>query len=429
MATTYLNHLRLFSTAVRIYLVTAALRGFAWDGIRAVLFNLYLLRLGYGPEFVGLAGAAGSLAFSLSCVFAGALGSKWESRRLLVAGLALMAGGIGLLPLAIFVPAAWQAGWLLGGYVLTEFGLAMYFVNGLPFLMTATGPEERHHAFSVQIALVPLAAFAGSLVGGALPHVTATVLGLPPDGAAAYGFSLWLAALILIPGVLALLHVREGRAGRVEVRAAQAPAASAPVTRAVRPPYELIIVLMLVTALRFGGWGAVSTFYNVYLDDGLGMPTALIGAVVAAGQLAAVPAALAAPLLVARWGNRWTIAMGSFAIAVSLLPLALIPHWTAASLGYVGAYSLFYLTTGPIRVFSQEIVSPAWRAAMSGAIGMGPGLSMAAVSLVGGRAIVALGYSSLFLAGAALVASGAWLFWVYFRVPRGELARQPLGGE
>jgi predicted MFS family arabinose efflux permease len=104
-----------------------------------------------------------------------------------------------------------------------------------------------------------------------------------------------------------------------------------------------------------------------------------------------------------------------------MLPLALIPHWGAAGLGFMGVAALFSMTTAPIRVYSQEIVSPGWRAAMSGALMMGAGLSASAMALGGGYAIATLGYRSLFLAGAGLTAAGALLFWAYFRVPRGEL--------
>ena len=55
MVAAYWRALRLFSRDVHFYLITAALIGFTvFGGIYAVLLNLYLLRLGYGPPFVGL---------------------------------------------------------------------------------------------------------------------------------------------------------------------------------------------------------------------------------------------------------------------------------------------------------------------------------------------------------------------------------------
>ena len=415
MAITYLQKLRLFSRDVRLYLITAALSGFTIDGVRAVLLNLYLLRLGYDPEFIGLVNAAAALAFTVSCLPAGALGNRWGSRRMTIIGVGLLAAGSGLLPLVESIPTPWQAGWLLATSTLFGLGLALYYVNGIPFLMGATGPEERNYAFSVHIALGPLAGFAGSLVGGALPSILAAVPGVSPNEPAPYRYPLLIAALLLIPGVLALLPTRE-----VQSRQAQEH-----VTEASRVPFGPILLIALVVMLRFAGRGAAGTFFNVYLDAGLHTSTALVGALSAVGQLLSVPAALAAPMLVARWGSGRTIVLGSLGIALSMLPLALVPHWGAAGLGLMGVMALFAMTTAPLRVYSQEMVSPMWRAAMSGALMMGAGLSASAMAFGGGYLIAALGYPGLFLTGAGLTIAGALLLWAYFRVPRRNLARLP----
>lgn len=411
MVSAYLQKLRLFSRDARFYLITAGLYGFTMDGIYAVLLNLYLLRLGYGPEFIGLVNAAAAFVFTVFCLPAGALGARWGSRRMMIAGVGLLVAGGGLLPLVESIPTIWQARWLLATNSLAGLGLALYLVNGIPFLMGATGLEERSHAFSVQMALGPLAGFTGSLLGGVLPKVFSNVLSVSRDKPASYRYPLLLAALLLIPGMLALMTTREVRTKQVQGRA----------TEAGRGPYGLIILIALIVVLRFAGQGTALTFFNVYLDAGLHTSTALIGVLSAARQLLSVPAALIAPLLVAQWGNARTIVLGSLGIALSMLPLALIPHWSAAGLGFMGVAALFSMTTAPFRVFSQEIVSPGWRAAMSGAMMTGAGLSSSAMAFGGGYLISALGYSGLFLTGAGLTVAGALLFWAYFRVPRGEL--------
>ena len=45
------------------------------------------------------------------------------------------------------------------------------------------------------------------------------------------------------------------------------------------------------------------------------------------------------------------------------------------------------------------------------------------MSFGGGHIITGLGYRSFFLTTAGLTLTGALIYWVYFRVPRGELAR------
>jgi MFS family permease len=155
----------------------------------------------------------------------------------------------------------------------------------------------------------------------------------------------------------------------------------------------------------------------------MGISTALIGGISAVALLIAVPAALLAPLLVARWGNARTILWGMVGLVLCTLPLALIPQWPAASLAYVASSAMFSLTVGPQRVFSQELVTPRWQATMASAFMMGAGLAFAAVSLAGGYLIVGLGYRVLFLISTGSLAAATLFFWLYFRTPRGEMAR------
>jgi MFS family permease len=424
--TDYLSMLRLFSRELRLFLITGALVALAWDGMRSVILNLYLLRLGYGPAFIGLVSAAGAFAFALFCLLAGAMGTRWGSRRMLVTGLGLMAAGFCLLPLVESLASSLRAGWLLGTTVLTYLGLALYLVNGLPFMMGATSTRERNHAFSFHSALLPLAAFCGSLLAGVLPGILASLFNIPLTEPAPYRYTLWLAALLLLPAVPVLITARS--AGRLKV---QAPAVEPEHTGSARAPIGLILIVVLFMALRFGGRGPVVNFFNVYLDDGLGVSTALIGILSASALLISVPGALLAPLFVARWGNTRTIAWGMVGMALCMLPLALVSRWPAAGLAYIGSSAMFSLTVGPLRLFSQELVAPRWQATMASAFMMGSGMAFATLSLAGGYVIVALGYRTLFLIATGLIAAAILLFWFYFRIPRGEMVRLMLseGGE
>jgi MFS family permease len=406
----YASKLRLFSRDVRLFLVMAGLVAFAWDGMRIVLLNLYFLRLGYGPEFIGLITGVGALAFALLTPVAGALGTRLSSRRMIIAGVGLIAVGFLFMPLVEFLPNTWWVSWLLVTTVITFLGLSLYFVNGLPFMMGATGPEERNYVFSVHVALLPLAAFAGSLFAGVLPGLVAKSLGATLQDSVAYRLPLWLATVALIPALVAMVPTQE-----VEARGAQAPA-----TEAGPAPISLFLAIAVAMALRFGGRGSVMAFFNVYLDDALAVPTVLIGVLSAVGQLISVPAGLLTPFLVARLGNARTYTLTTAAVALLMLPVALVPTLGAAGLGYVTSTFFFSMSVGPIRVFHQELVRPHWRAAMAAAFMGGSGLTYAAVSYAGGYIITEWGYRVLFLIGTALVAAGVVYFWAYFRGPRGE---------
>jgi len=413
MAGSYVQKLRLFKRDVLLYLVAAALCGFAMDGINAVLQNLYLLRLGYGPEFIGLANAAAALVFTAGCLPAGLFGTRWGSRRMMIVGLSLLAAGLGSVTVVEFIPAAWWEGWLLATSSLSGLGLALFFVNGIPFLMAVTGPEERDYAFAVHLALGPLAAFAGSLLAGALPSALAAVLNVAPSAPGPYRVALLSGALALVPAAIALVPTRE-------VRAAQS---QEPEPRGERAPFGVIGLIGLLVLLRFAGLGATNTFFNVYLDSGLGSSTALIGGLSAVRGLVSVPGALVAPLFMARWGKRRAIVWGSLGGAFSLLPLALVPHWGAAGLGAAGVSALGGFAGAPFRVFTQELVAPRWRAAASAVLMMGAGLSVAAMAFCGGHLISAVGYSGLFLTSAGLMVVGTVIFWAVFCVAVEKPAR------
>ena len=417
----YLCTLRLFSRDLRLFLITGALVSLAWDGMRAVIFNLYLLRLDFGPDFVGLVNAVGAFAFALFCPLAGAMGTRWGSRKMLIAGLGLMAAGFCLLPLSESMGPNLRTGWLLGANILTYLGFALYLVNGLPFMMDTTGKEERVHAFSFHSALLPLAGFVGSLLAGVLPGFLSSLSGVPLTNPTPYRYTLWLTALLLVPSVPVLLFARS--TGRLEM---QGSAVQPDTARASRAPVVLILVVALLMALRFGGRGPVVTFFNVYMDSEMGISTALIGVLSATALLISVPAALLAPPIVARWGNTRTIAWGMIGLALFTLPLALIPRWPVAGLAYICSSAMFSVTVGPLRVFSQELVAPRWQATMASAFMMGAGLAFATVSLAGGYVIVESGYRTLFLISASLIAAAVLLFWFYFRTPRGEMARLTL---
>jgi predicted MFS family arabinose efflux permease len=202
----------------------------------------------------------------------------------------------------------------------------------------------------------------------------------------------------------------------------------AKVSRSGPAPFVLIALLALVQLLQAAGEGAARTFFNVYLDAGLSVATHQIGALFAAGQLLAVPAALVTPLCIDRWGNGRVFTWSSLGTVISLLPLALIARGWSAGLGFIGVMAMAPVWRTAFTLYRLGVVSPGWRALMNGASKMALGLSFSIASLGGGYIVTGLGYRSLFLTGGSLTAVGVLLFWGYFRVPRGELARQSGSG-
>ena len=210
MLSSYLPTMRSLQRQVWLYFAVMALTGFTVDGgIFSVVFNLFLLRLGYGPEFVGQINSAGLFAFALCSLPSGTLGVWLGNRRAMIVGMALMMVSCFALALSEFVTGTTQTYWLLGFYIVFHSSIAILFVNTAPFLMAVTQETHRSHAFALQSAMLSSAAFAGSLIGGLLPGFFARQMELPLDAATPYRYPLLLAAIMLVFGIILLQRIQD----------------------------------------------------------------------------------------------------------------------------------------------------------------------------------------------------------------------------
>ncbi|MEM7029570.1 MAG: MFS transporter [Chloroflexota bacterium] len=420
--TNYWTILRQTSRDVRMYLLTATLFGLSYFGFVTVLLNLYLLRLEYGPAFIGLANGGTALAFAVCSLPAGAIGDRWGYRRSVVLGVTLVGAGASFLPLAEFLPDILQDGGIIFTRLMSGLGFALYSVNANPYLVAATKDDERNHIFSMRVALPPLTGFIGSLIAGFMPDLFAAMLNLSLDDPAPFRYPLILSGLLLTPAIFGLLTIQD-------IDPVNEPINDTDQTRRLREtvteaaPYAIIAFLAVTALLRMSGEGAGRTFFNVYLDDGLGVPTSRIGLMTAFSQLLAGPAALAAPLLIGRVGKIWAIVISTGATAVFLIVMGIIPHWAIVSLGFTGVISMRAVTQSVTMVVQMEIVPPRWRGKASGAISMAMGSGFSLMALGGGYAIPLIGYQGLYFSAAGLVTLSAVIFWAYFRIPRGEYAQ------
>ncbi len=164
-----ISPIRAFNSQARLFFVVIVGLTFVVDGIYTVLLNLYLLRLGYGTEFIGLVNAIGLLTFALASLPAGILGSRLSTTGLMKFGVVVsLVGGL-LLPMAEWLPPGWREAGLVVPYALMLGGFAFFFVNGAPFLLNVVDDAYKQHAFALKAAHWSLAGFAGSLIGGLLP--------------------------------------------------------------------------------------------------------------------------------------------------------------------------------------------------------------------------------------------------------------------
>lgn len=422
MLVAYKDALRASGHNARIILIITAIMGLSIDGgVYSVIFNLYVLRLNFGPEFVGQINSVANLTFAMGSLTAGWLGTRYGSRRIMILGITGGATGALALPLADLIDRGWQASWLVVAMLLIYGGLSFYFVNSGPFLIRVTAIGTRGAIFAIQSAISGLASFVGGLVGGLLPVLFAALMVVSMANPAPYRMPLLVVGLLMVAALVLVMRTYEPDADEAEPEVIEArPGAPRP-----RSAYSLIVTMSVVRFLQVAGVGAAVTFFNVYMDDRLHVATPTIGLIAASARLLAVPAALLGPVLARRVGYGEAAVIGSLGAVISLLPLALIATPWAAGAGFIGLLAFTSIRYPTFYVFVMERTPPRLRAAMTGAGEMAAGLSFALISLTGGFIIVRYGYDATFLLGALITLAGTLLFagYVWRLRRRPEIAR------
>lgn len=398
----------------RLLLAASGLFALPFYGIQMVLRVLYVLRLGHGPEYVGLFGSVGAFTFMVMGLPSGTLSRRFGIRTTMLVGGAITVIGMALLPLTEFLPAWAQDAWPIASQVIRTAGWSMFSVNLIPALTAATAIAQRSRAYSLNGMFKGLGTFLGTVGGGMLPGFLSRLLSQTLDVPRPYGVALWVGAAISVSALVPLLLVGRVEAETVEERAG------------AQGPFPLLFVTLLVVHvfLSHGGWVTHQSFASAYMDTVLLLPTASIGMVTGLGQFVAMLAPLLNPRLSRRWGDGRTLWVTALGAGLSLLPLALVPHWPAVVVGSAGVLALSAMWMPALHAFQMEAAEPRWRSLVYGTLSTAMGLSFASISLLGGYVVAGAGYRTLFALGAAISVAGAGLMWAVLRQQRTGLEPQ-----
>jgi len=346
--------MRNLSRPARRYLLHAALLTFGL-AVSGLFYNLLIVALGYDQQTLRLP-VVGELSLlgllnSLPVVVAGLsslpiwwLVSRFGPRRALLASALLSAGSLlgtalGREPLALLAAAA------LGGPASV-----LFQVSAAPFMMRHSGQEERDTLFALSAGLNIGVAGLGSLVGGLIPGLATTLLGLPPQSADTYRVTFAAAAAITALAALPLLWNVERSAPSVERPSAEPgivpedsqdnsiarPAATTGlaeqlrfVLRSTRSALRFMLSPLLISC----GASLLIPYLNLYFRQRYGAPDAALGLIFAAVGVATGAATLAAPLLSRRLGKMSSVVLTQSLAIPCLLLLGLAPTlWLAAGI-------------------------------------------------------------------------------------------------
>ncbi|MEZ4729537.1 MAG: MFS transporter [Caldilineaceae bacterium] len=392
----------------RLIIISTAVLGISFFGIQMLLNVLYILRLGYSVEYVGLFNASGAFTYILSSLPAAAVGNRIGLRASMVLGGVITVLGLAILPAVEYVPATLHTSWPILSQIVLTVGWALISINQVPALMAVTTVQNRTSAYALNGVARGVGTFVGTIVGGFLPMIFAQLLRDHVEAPGPYRAALWMGAGLALLGLIPLLLIRP------------AEPVSHSVKQEATTPFPLWPVGLLVLHVYLSQLGPASCqfFCSAYMDTTLLLSAATIGLLTGIGQFTTILAPLLTPRLAHRYGNGWTLMTASLGTAVSLLPLALIPHWAAAGTGRLGALALAAIWMPALQVFQMELVDPRWRTLTYGIVSMAMGCAYASVGFVGGRLVATWGYATLFSLAIGMTLLGTALMWGMLRSPR-----------
>lgn len=412
---TYWNAVRSFNRSVRLYFAMWSLLALANFGLISVLQNLYLLRLHFNVEQIGLLIGSGQLMWALGALPGAVIGRRIGPRRAILIGLSMNMVAFTMFFSVEAMPVPMWPAWLWFWNTFNWLGSAIFVVNSTPYLIGITKPAERSYVFAVQSAIFPTFAFIGSLVAGMLPGFFAGVMGLSLDQPAPYRNGLLLVPLFY---VFMLLIFSRAKSSEPNAEEQIAPVSS-------KAPIAILLIFGLIAVLQSVGDGVLMSFFTIYLDRGLALTPAQIGALVGTASLLPIAGALLSAPLMRRIGSGYTFSLSSGGLGAALAMMALLPTVIATAISRMLAGTMLSIGGASRNLFSQEIVAMNWRTWSSAVSVIGMSLGWALAAFAGGVVIRNAGFSAMFMLAGAMAWLSAALTFLFLRIRKMRMQPAP----
>lgn len=410
MLANYFDRVGSFQPNARLYLFSVILTGAAM-GVYRLLFNFYVLSLGYDEALLGTLITTSSLTALLAALPMGYLVDTIGHKTSLIVGgaiLSLAVVGMVIYPTALM--------FVLMNIVL---GLAQSLtgVTMGPFLMENSGDKERTYLFSFTSGLQMASAFFGNWIGGYLPTWLAAAQGVSPTSPQAYAASLAAIAMGGAAGILPLFFLRSLNIARDK--------------RSVFTPLSYfgkhsrllgkLILPMLVTSF---GAGLIMPFMNVFFRNVHNQPDPVIGAMFAWGSLAMGIGLLIAPPLADRYGKIQLVVITQALSIPFLIMLGFAPWFALSAAAYYVRLTLMNMSLPVYQTFVMEKVDPSARATVASLVSMANNVGWAFSPQISGWIQVNYGFQPAFVATLVLYIISIFLYWRFFWYPLGSQTPQ-----
>jgi len=360
--------------------------------IFVLLYNLYLLQLGFREDFIGRVSSmmtAGSIAGTLVAAVA--------LRRF---GLSTtMRAAFGLTALFSAVRALWTpTSALLGMATLSGVSAAAWPVAFPPAVTQLTTDKNRARGFSLISSAGIAIGIIGAQAAGRLPGWLSR-LHLASSGVQSYREALLTGCVLVLFAMFVVGRANLGGASDLPARELR------------RPSPKVLRFLAAMVVWNFGT-GAFNPFFNVFLARRMGLTVEHIGSVVSVSQIAQIVAILASPWIFRRLGMIRGIAGMQLGTALSLAVLAAVTGPVAGAAGYVAYMMTQYMSEPGMFTLLMEAAPAEERGSASALNFLVMFGSQAIAAALAGQLLTMFGYPPVLIGAAAICAGAALLFRV-----------------
>lgn len=411
----YANQVRKFSRNARLYLLNVVVVGAAM-GVFRLLFNFYVLSLGYNEALVGSLITVSSFTALLAALPVGYLADLAGRKNSLLLSGSLLSASV----LAIVI---WPSESMLYAMnVVSGLAQSLAAVTMAPFMMENSGEEERTYLFSFSSGLQMAMASVGSWIGGYLPTWIGLTRGVSAVSSQAYAGALLVVSITFAMGLIPLAMLRTPRLQRSE------RSVFAPLSYASKQPSLLgkLILPILVTSI---GAGLIMPFMNVFFRQVHNQPDPVVGSLFAWGSLAMGVGLLLAPPLADRMGKIQLVVATQALSIPFLIILGFSPIFWLSTMAYFIRLALMNMSTPVYQTFVMEHVDPSARATVASLVSMAWNFGWTLSPTVSGILQVRYGFGPPFLGTIILYTISTFLYWVFFLRGRRESEPAPVPGD
>lgn len=397
---TYASRLRSFRWNARMYLAFTIIFGAAM-GVRRLIFNFFVLSLGYDEALLGTMITVHNLTALLAALPMGYLADRLGRKLSLVSSTILVALSVVIM---VMFPSAWI---LVALNIIFGLGMSISSVTMGPFLMENSSETERTYLFSFGSGLQMAAGFVGNWIGGYLPGWMGMTFNVDAVSATAYGNALLATAFFTVLGVVPLIILRNSNI-KLSDRSSLAPMSY------LKDHFSQISKLVLPMLITSIGAGLIMPFMNIFFRNVHNQPDPVIGTVFAWGSLAMGAGLIIAPVLADRFGKIQVVVMTQALSIPFLFILGFSPWFALSAMAYFIRLALMNLGGPVYQTFVMEQVEPHARATIASLISMASSFGWAFSPSISGWIQVNYGFRPAFIGTMILYAISIYLYWHFF---------------